>query len=263
MNGKYLLFEVSGDLMKDLAGTAVVANLKKKFPEREIIVTTFWPEAWLHHPDVYRVYKLGTTAYFYDDFIGNKDTLIFRLDPYLTDDFLYHRKHLIEIWSKLCEAPCEFKRPQLYFTAREREATGKMLNRNLPLFIFETQALINKMPLDIWQIEPSISTIPVQTIMPVVNNLQKAGFFPLHLKRSDENPLPGVEWINLPMRQVLYAVSLSQKNLFLNSFARQTAGALDFSAAIISSEEDSRSMGYQKEIRIGKLSPDEILKKIL
>ncbi len=41
---KYLVFEVAGDPCKDLVATAVVRNLKHKYPDREIIVTTLFLE---------------------------------------------------------------------------------------------------------------------------------------------------------------------------------------------------------------------------
>lgn len=247
---KYIIFEVAGDPMKDLAATAVVANLKRKYPEREIVVSTLWPEIWLHHPDIYRVYKLGATSYFYDDFIKDRNSLIFRLDPYLEEDFIYRRRHLIEIWSDLVGTKCEIKKPIIHFTAREIEATGKMIDRGMPLFIFETRALLNKPLFDFWKTAPEIESVDFPSMMAIINAAQKEGLFPLHIKRTDEPNLPGIDWINLPLRQLLYAVGLGKATLFLNSFALQATAGLNVSANVLSSENDWKVWGYDdKNIR--------------
>lgn len=263
MKEKYLLFEVNGDPSKDLAGTAVVANLAIKHPDRKILVTTFFPDLWLHHPSVYRVYKLGATQYFFDDYVDGKDTLVFRLDPFLTEDFIYRRKHLIEIWSELCGAPYEIKKPLIHFTAREFEATEKMTKRDKPLFFFETRALLNTPLFDIWKFQPHINSLPFPTVMAIVTAMQKEDFHPIHLKRPDEPVLKGVEWLNLPIRQLVCAIRLGEENLFLNSFAAQAAAALGVAAAIVSSADDWKSWGYEGLDHFNSASPSEIIQSIL
>ncbi len=263
MSEKYLIFEVVGDPSKDLVATAVVANLAKSHPERKIIVTTLFPEVWLHNPAVYRVYKLGNTQYFFDDFVDKKDTEIFRLDPFLTEDFIYRRKHLIDIWCELSNVTAEIKKPELFFTAREIEATGKMTNRGKPLFLFETRALINQPPFDAWGFAPKISTLPFATVMAVVTAMQKEGFHPIHLKRADEEPLGGIEWLNLPLRQMMCVLNLSAENLFLNSFAMQAAAAQGAAATIISAPEDWTAWGYSTLEHLPSTSAADIIQNLL
>ena len=44
MNEKYLVFHVEGGLGKNVASTAVVTHLKKKYNDRKIIVVCSYPE---------------------------------------------------------------------------------------------------------------------------------------------------------------------------------------------------------------------------
>lgn len=242
---KYLVFEVAGDPMKDLVGTAVVRNLKQKYPDRSIIVTSLFPEIWLHHPDVYRVYRLGATSYFYEDYIQNKDTLVFRLDPFMTEDFIYRRKHIIQIWSELYETPFIQKTPLLFFTARELEATEKMIKQPGPIFLFETRAMLNSNIFDVWKIAPAPQSIIPQNISQIILSAQKAGFSPLHIKRGDEPEIPGVPWLTIPLRQILCAVNLGAKNLLMNSFSLQAAAFFDKECVVISKKEDFKVWGYE------------------
>lgn len=43
-----------------------------------------YPEVFINHPDIHRVYRIGMTSYFYDDYIKDKDTIVFKHEPYFT-----------------------------------------------------------------------------------------------------------------------------------------------------------------------------------
>ena len=69
---KVAVFEVQGGIGKHVAFTAVLDAFKKAHPETHAVVVCAWPEMFLGNPDVERVYKVGSTPYFYKDFIYNK-----------------------------------------------------------------------------------------------------------------------------------------------------------------------------------------------
>jgi hypothetical protein len=130
---QYILFNASGIPDKEILATAVVSSIKDEYPEGKIIVLSRNPEVWIHNPQVYRVYRLGVTPYFYEDYIKDKNSRIFWQDPYGADDAIHRRKNLIEVWCELCGVTWNRKDPRLYFTFREYEATRRMLAQKLPL----------------------------------------------------------------------------------------------------------------------------------
>ena len=75
---KYIVWHIQGGLGKNIAATSLLTSLQKKYEDRKIVIVASYPEVFLNHSSVYRVYKLGTTQYFYDDYIKDKDTIIFR-----------------------------------------------------------------------------------------------------------------------------------------------------------------------------------------
>jgi len=81
---KYSIFQIQGGLGKHIAATAVAQAIKNNYPDRELIVVCAWPELWANLPFVYRVFPLGNTSYFYDEYIDGKDSLIFGNEPYFT-----------------------------------------------------------------------------------------------------------------------------------------------------------------------------------
>jgi hypothetical protein len=98
---KYIVWHIEGGLGKNVAATALLPSLAKKYKDRKIVVVASYPEVFLNHPDVFRVYRVGMTAYFYEDFILGKDTLVFRHEPYFQTGHILKQKHLVQNWAEL------------------------------------------------------------------------------------------------------------------------------------------------------------------
>ena len=72
---KYIVFHIEGGIGKNIMATAVVKAIKKQHPDREIIIVSPHSGLWLNNPDIYRIYLMGQTPYFYEDFIKDKDII--------------------------------------------------------------------------------------------------------------------------------------------------------------------------------------------
>jgi uncharacterized phage-like protein YoqJ len=105
MNEKYLVFHVEGGLGKNVASTAVVTHLKKKYNDRKIIVVCSYPEVYLNNENVYRVYRIGATPYFFDNYIKDKDTIVLRKEPYYENDHVMRKTSLFETWFNMYNIP--------------------------------------------------------------------------------------------------------------------------------------------------------------
>jgi hypothetical protein len=64
---KYIVWHIEGGLGKNVAATSLLPSLAKKYSDRKIVVVASYPEVFLNHPHLHRVYRVGMTAYFYDD----------------------------------------------------------------------------------------------------------------------------------------------------------------------------------------------------
>ena len=81
---------INGGHGKNIMATAVIEAIKKKYPERKIIVVTAWDGPFYGNKHVYRFYLFNNiNNYFYDDYIKNKDTLVFQHDPYHETDYIF------------------------------------------------------------------------------------------------------------------------------------------------------------------------------
>ena len=63
MDNKFLVWHIEGGLGKNIAATALISELSKKYSNRKIIIVASYPEVFLNHPDVYRVYKVGMITF--------------------------------------------------------------------------------------------------------------------------------------------------------------------------------------------------------
>ena len=123
---KYSIFHVEGGLGKHIASTAVAKCIKNNHPDRELIIVCAYPSVYLNLDFVSRVYRIGTTPYFYRDFINEKDSLIFKHEPYFTTEHIHKKMNLIENWCKLYNLEYNGEEPEIIFNKRELQKLTKM-----------------------------------------------------------------------------------------------------------------------------------------
>lgn len=98
---KYSIFHVQGGLGKHVAATAVAKAIKNNHPDRKLIVVCAYMDVFTNLDFVDRVYQLGATSYFYQNYIQDKDSIIFYHEPYYTTDHIHKKMSLIPNWCKM------------------------------------------------------------------------------------------------------------------------------------------------------------------
>lgn len=118
---KYSIFHVQGGLGKHVAATAVAKAIKNNYTDRKLIVVCAWPDVFTNLEFVDRVYTLGTTQYFYQEYIQDKDSIIFYHEPYYTTDHIHKKTSLIENWCNLYNLKYRNERPTIKFNRVQKE----------------------------------------------------------------------------------------------------------------------------------------------
>ena len=133
---KYVVWHIEGGLGKNVAATALISSMKQKYSDRKLVLVVSYPEVFLNHPDIHRVYRIGMTSYFYDDYIKGKDTIVFRQEPYFQSGHIMRQKHLIENWCEILGI--EYTKQQLLvmWALLVFEQTQKMLSNRQTKQIF-------------------------------------------------------------------------------------------------------------------------------
>ncbi len=134
---KYVVWHIQGGLGKNVAATSLPKTIKETYSDRKLIIVASYPEVFLNNPYVDRVYPLGNSPYFYEDYIENKDTLVFRHEPYHQTGHIHKTKHLISNWCDLLNIEYSNQTPQLYPNYAEK-INAKKWFRDKPVVLLQT-----------------------------------------------------------------------------------------------------------------------------
>jgi hypothetical protein len=228
---KYSIFHIEGGLGKHIAATAVAKCIKNNHPDRELIVVCAYPEIFLNLSFIDRVYRIGSTPYFYKDFIEEKDSLIFKHEPYFTSDHIHKRLSLIENWCKLYDLQFSGESPELVFNIRQQQFGFKRWNRNRPIAVIQTNGgPLNEQPyLYSWTRD-----MPANTATDLVNALSQTHHV-IQICRSQEQAIAGAEAIFEPMTnmELLSLLLLSDKRILIDSCLQHAAAALNLYSTVL------------------------------
>jgi len=260
MAQKNLIFNIAGGLGKNIMATAVARAIKEAYPDSRLVVSSPHREVWLDNPRVAEIVNLETTPNFQRDYIEGKNALVFRYDPYLTENFIYRREHLTKIWCDLCGVPYSGEKPELYFTTREKEAVQKMLSdstpekiKTQPLFFLQTNG---GAPMQTYPISWA-RDLPLSLAEKIVTEMNHRGYRTIHLRRNEQPAVPGAECLALSHRQVLCAIQFSEKRLFIDSFAQHTAAAFNLPSTVVWIVNSPKVFGYQLHHNLLPTTPEE------
>jgi hypothetical protein len=225
---KFAIFHVEGGCGKNIVATAVVKSIKAAYPEHKIIVTTAYPEVYIHDPLIHRVYRFGNIPYFYDDYIKGRDTKIFRMEPYHSEDLLYRRKSLAEIWCDVFGIPCVDKQPNIYLTERELIFAQNQLQKDGPILLVQSNGGAEQQghPYS-WSRD-----LPITFAQEVVDAVRGSFSKVVHIRRENQPEIQNTIRITDNFRNLFCYIALSDKFLCIDSFAQHAAAAFKKSATV-------------------------------
>ena len=243
---KYVIFQIDGGHGKNILATAVIRAIKKKYPERKIVVVSGWDGPFFYNPDVFRFYLFGQMHYFYDDYI-KADTKIFAIDPYKIEDHILQRKHLSKTWCDLYDIPHDGTKPILYLNPREEEiAKDKIKPDGRPIMLLQTHG---GSPQAQYSKKSWFRDMPIELAQQLVNHYSR-NYRILHIKSPEQPNLNGVEPLTLPLRELYAVFPLSTKRVFIDSFSHHVAAALDLQSTVLWIGNKPEVFGYNTHINV-------------
>ena len=245
MSNKYSIFHVQGGLGKHVAATAVARCIKNTHPERDLIVVCAYPEIFINLPFISRVYKIGITPYFYDEYIKDQDFLIFKHEPYFTTDHIKKTKSLIENWCNLYDLKYFGELPEIKFNYRQQQFNQNLWYRPKPIFLIQTNGgpLEGQKYLNSWtrDIPPYLKQNIIESFKNTHHIIQVC---------RDENQAindKDVEVISKPLSNIeLFGlVQMSSKRLLIDSSLQHVAAALNKKSTVLWIGTSPKIFGYE------------------
>jgi hypothetical protein len=253
---KYSLFHIEGGLGKHIAATAVAKCIKNNHPDRELIVVCGYPEVFLNLGFVDRVYRIGMTPYFYQDYIAGKDTLIFKHEPYFTTDHVHKQLGLIENWCKLFDLSYSGESPELAFNVRQTQFGSRKWKRERPVLVLHT----NGGPMKDQPYPYSWTRdMPSPIAQSVVQAFSK-DYHIIQVCRNQDQALPGVEVMQeqLSNMEFLSLLLFSQKRVLIDSCLQHAAAALRLPSTVLWIGTSAKTFGYSAHNNIQARLPEKV-----
>lgn len=243
---KFVILHTEGGHGKQVMATAVCRAIKKKYPDRKLIVVTAWDGPFFYNPDVWRFYTFGQMQYFFDDYI-KEDTIILRHEVYHSEDHILQRKHLIDSWCDMYGIEADGHDPKIYINPREAEiAKDKIKPDGRPIMLLQTHG---GSPNAQYSKKSWFRDMPIEIAQKLVNYYAKS-YRILHIKTPEQPTLQGAEMLNLPFRELYAVFPLSQKRLFIDSFSQHVAKALGLQSTVVWIGNKPEVFGYEDNINI-------------
>lgn len=255
---KYVVWHIEGGLGKNVAATALISSVKQKYKDRKLILVVSYPEVFLNHPDIHRVYRVGMTSYFYDDFIKDKDTIVFKHEPYFQSDHIMKKKHLIENWCDLLGIKYEAQQPILYPNMIQKDIVYNW-KRDKPTMILHT----NGGPIQQNVLYSWTRDMPYGVGQAIVDKYSSK-YHIIQIGRDPGQALQGAEFVNIQMtnHELFSTLVLSEKRVLIDSCLQHAAAAMGLKSTVLWIGTSPKNFGYSLHSNIVAKPPKGNVKMI-
>lgn len=239
---KYFIWHISGGLGKNIAGTSLVKTIKQTYPDRKLIMVTSWPEVYLNNADVDRVYQLGQSPYFYQDYIEGKDVIISKHEPYHQTDHITKKKHLIHNWCDLMNLEYTDQTPVIIPNYPQSMLVG-LWKRSKPIMVIQTCGG----PMEGQKYSYSWTRdIPIEIAQEIVKKYSQQ-YHIIQVTRPDGYFIDGVERMDQKMSntELFSLLVVSQKRILIDSSLQHAAAALNLSSTVLWVGTSPKVFGYK------------------
>lgn len=243
---KYSIFHVQGGIGKHIAATAVAKTIKNNHPDRKLIVVCAYPDIFINLPYVDRVYQLGNTHYFYQEYVQDKDSIVFHNEPYYTTDHIFKRKKLIDTWCGMYGLNRTDEMPDIRFNKLQINVSRDVWKRSKPAMVIHTNG--GMMTTDA---KPYSWTrdMPQDVAQALVDHYKK-DYHIFQVTKVNSPKLEGAEHIfatkefSLSMMEFFSVILHSKKRILIDSSLQHAAAALKLPSTVLWIGTSPKVFGY-------------------
>lgn len=209
-----------GGIGKCVASTAICEIIKKKYPDSKLVVVSAYSDVFLNNPNVDRAYNFGSTSYFYEEFVENKEVLLFGHDPYLEINHIQHKEHLLQTWCNMFGLDYNGELPKIYLTDREKKFYQNKYKSDKPILLIQPHGGAQTDVRYSWARD-----LPENITNSVIKEF-KHSYNILHVKREDQPKYQDTYEITDNFRALCVLIEMSEKRLLIDSFLQHASTAL-------------------------------------
>jgi ADP-heptose:LPS heptosyltransferase len=233
-----IVFQINGGIGKCIMATAVCEAINKKYPKANLIVISGYADVFLNNPFVHRAFNFNGFSYFYEEYIQDKDVLVFANDPYLTTAHIKQEEHLIKTWCEMFEVQYNNEKPELFLTQREVQFFQNKFAADKPIMVLQTNGGAQTEHKYSWARD-----IPSTAVVKVIDHF-KEDYYIAHIRREDQLGYEHTIPVTDSFRALCVLLNFSQKRLLIDSFAQHAAAALGLPSTVCWVSNKPKVFGY-------------------
>jgi ADP-heptose:LPS heptosyltransferase len=243
MGEKYVIWHVQGGLGKNIAASSLTKDIKQKHKDRKFILVCSFPEVFLNDPNIDKVYQIGNHPYFYENYIENKDVIIFKHEPYDQTGHITRQKHLIENWCDLLDIKYTNQQPFFPINYPQNKLSLQWV-RPKPILLLHTTGgpFITQEKPTPYEWTRDLPTELAQALVDKYSSkyhiiqISKQGGYGLQNVERIDTPMPNMELFSL--------VGASQQRIFIDSCLQHVASALKLPSIVFWVGTSPKVFGY-------------------
>jgi len=260
---KNLVLFSEGGIGKNISGTVAVRNLKKKYPDKRIIVFCGFNEIFLHNPNIYKIFNFQNPLYFYDDYV-NEETMFIKEEPYLNYDYINKKEHVTQSWCKNIGIDTDNTYPDIFLLDDEFEwakvYSDKLTDEGKKKLIL-IQWVGGKVPEDKTKLGFKNSlvpmfrrSLPIETVEKLVEYFNSNGYKVCTVGHENYPQIKGAENIWLPLRYTIALLKYAHTFIGIDSFLQHAAASnqIDKKGIVCWGGTSPICLGYDKHINLTK-----------
>ena len=201
----------------------------------------------LHADEMFKIYK---------DYIDQKDSMIFKHEPYFTTEHVHKKLPLIENWCKLFGLKYNGEQPEIVFNKRELQRYRQIWKAEKPIFVIQSNGgmLSSESGLPYrWTRD-----IPFNIVQNIVERY-KEQYTIYQVTRIGSPVVPGVIPVSHEMSSMEFLSILlnSEKRLLIDSSLQHAAAALDLPSTVLWAGTSPKVFGYSIHDNIVAEMPED------
>lgn len=254
---QYCIFDLKGGIGKHIAATAVAKCIKNNYPDRKLIVVCPYSDIFLNLSFVDRVYQLGNTSYFYQNYIEGKGSLIFSNEPYLTTTHVNKELPLIQSWCKMYGLIYSGEMPEITFNPLQKKISKEVWVKDKPTMVLHTNGglITEDAKSYMWARD-----MPFDVAQAICDRYHKDYTIYQCTKVNSPklNNAVVIQWDNqmrLSMLEFLSIILHSNKRVLIDSCLQHAAAALNLPSVVLWNGTSPDVFGYDLHANIETIKP--------
>jgi hypothetical protein len=238
---KYLVWHIEGGFGKNIAATSLISDLKNKYSDRKIIVVASYPDIFLNIPEVDRVYNMSYLQYFYQDYIEDKDTLVFRQEGYFQNNHISKKNHIIQSWCEILGLEYKNQKPILKFNLIQKRMIDSWADGR-PILLIQT----NGGPIHDEKYYSWTRDIPPKISFELVQKYKK-DYRIIQVCRNESQKIDGIEsyFHKVSNIELLSLLASSHKRILIDSCLQHAAAGLELESTVLWVGTSPDVFGYE------------------